>query len=148
MYGRSARRSFVVALVAGFPAVACASRQEAPPNPSVEIVQSLQGNWRLKSFAPQKPLEQPFQGLLDAQLKALTISFRGDQYFASGPGVNTQGRYEVRNAISGQFDATFFDPEGIAYPVSARFRGAELDFQSHNERWRGSGVLERAQETR
>ena len=145
---RSDRRSFVVVLVAALATLACASRQEAPPNPSVEIVQGLQGNWRLKSFAPQKPLEQPFQGLLDAQLKAMTVAFRGDQYFASGPGVNTQGRYEVRSAIGNQFEATFFDPEGIAYPVSARFRGAELDFQSHNERWRGSGVLERAQETR
>lgn len=78
----------------------------------------------------------------------MTIAFRGDQYFASGPGVNTQGRYEVKTALGGEFHATFFDPEGIAYPVSGRFRGTELDFQSHNERWRGSGVLKRAESAR
>jgi hypothetical protein len=96
------------------------------------------------SFAPEKPLDQPFQGLLDAQLKALTVTFRGDQYFAAGPGVNLQGRFQVTSAIGDQFSATLYDPEGIAYPISGRFRGSELDFQSHNERWRGTGVLARA----
>jgi len=147
MQARFGRRWLVVVIVGALGTAHCASRQEAPPNPTAVTVQGLQGDWRLKSFAPQKPLEQPFQGLLDAQLKALTISFRGDQYFASGPGVNTQGRFEVGTAIGSEFQATFFDPEGIAYPVSGRFRGTELDFQSHNERWRGSGVLERAQAT-
>jgi hypothetical protein len=58
--------------------------------------------------------------------------------------VNFQGRFEVTSAIGDQFSATLFDPEGVPYPVSARFRGSELDFQSHNERWRGTGVLSRA----
>ena len=123
---------------------ACSSKQEAPPNPTAVASANLGGNWRLVSFSPEKPLEQPFQGLLDAQLKSLTVSFRGDQYFASGPGVNLQGRFQVTSAIGDQFSATLFDPEGIAYPVSGRFRGNELDFQSHNERWRGAGVLSRA----
>jgi hypothetical protein len=148
MQARFGRRVFLVAIVGVLGTTQCASRQEAPPNPTVETVKSLQGNWRLKSFTPQKPLEQPFQGLLDAQLKAMTIAFSENQYFASGPGVNVQGRFEVGTAIGSEFQATFFDPEGIAYPVSGRFRGAELDFQSHNERWRGSGVLERAQAAR
>jgi hypothetical protein len=132
----------VVALGLGGPA--CGSKQEAPPNPTAAATANLGGNWRLVSFSPAKPLDQPFQGLLDAQLKALTVSFRGDQYFASGPGVNFQGRFEVTSAIGDQFSATLFDPEGVPYPVSARFRGSELDFQSHNERWRGTGVLSRA----
>jgi hypothetical protein len=123
---------------------ACGSKQEAPPNPTAAASANLGGNWRLLSFSPAKPLDQPFQGLLDAQLKSLTVTFRGDQYFASGPGVNLQGRFEVTSAIGDQFSATLFDPEGIAYPISGRFRSNELDFQSHNERWRGSGVLARA----
>ena len=141
-------RTLVVALFAAVGAVDCASRQEAPPNPAAETVQSLQGNWRLLRFTPEKPIGQPFQGLLDAQLQAMTVTFRGDQYFATGPGVNTQGRYEVKTAIGDDFTATFFDPDGIAYPVSGRFRGTELDFQSHNERWRGTGVLRRSDPAR
>ena len=138
------RRYFAFALASMFTTLACASKQEAPPSPTAETVKNLGGNWRLQSFTPQKPLEQPFQGLLDAQLKALTVSFQGDQYFAAGPGVNLQGRYQVTSAIGDQFSATLYDPDGVAYPVACRFRGAELDFQSQNERWRGSGVLVRA----
>ena len=123
---------------------ACASQQAPPPNPTVQTVQNLRGSWRLSSFSPQKPLEQPFQGLLDAQLKALTIEFKGDEYFATGPGVNLHGQFKITSAVGDQFSATLFDPDGVAYPVSGRFRGAELDFQSNNERWRGSGVLARA----
>lgn len=122
---------------------ACASRSESPPSPSVEVVKNLRGTWRLVRFQPDKPLGEPFQGLLDAQLKALSVEFRDDAYFATGPGVNTQGRYQITNAIGDQFSITLFDPDGVAYPVSARFRGVELDFISHNERWRGSGVLAR-----
>ena len=132
------------ALVVCLGGLACGSKQEAPPSPTAVAVKNLGGNWTLSSFAPEKPLEQPFQGLLDAQLKALIVSFKGDQYFASGPGINLQGRFQVTSAIDDQFSATLYDPEGIAYPVSGRFRGNELDFQSHNERWRGAGVLSRA----
>ncbi|HEX6764097.1 MAG TPA: hypothetical protein VF103_01440 [Polyangiaceae bacterium] len=146
----SSRRSFLGALclVGSFSMLACGSKQAPPPNPALAVAQNLHGTWRLKSFTPQKPLEQPYQGLLDAQLKALEIAFTGDTYSVSGPGITLNGRYQVTTAIGDQFDATLFDPEGVAYPVSCRFRGALLDFQSHNERWRGSGVLERAQAAR
>jgi hypothetical protein len=136
-------RCVVLALACVLGGTACASRQNAPPSPTAETLANLRGNWRLSSFSPQKPLEQPYQGLLDAQLKALVISFRGDQYFAAGPGVNLQGQFQVTSAVGNQFSMTLFDPDGVAYPVAGRFRGAELDFQSHNERWRGSGVLTR-----
>jgi hypothetical protein len=136
-------RCAVLVLACVLGGTACASRQEAPPSPTAETVANLKGSWRLSSFSPQKPLEQPFQGLLDAQLSALTVSFQGDQYFAAGPGVNLQGRFEVTSAVGDQFSMTLFDPEGVAYPVAGRFRGTELDFQSHNERWRGTGVLTR-----
>jgi hypothetical protein len=138
------RRSVVVALAGALGLAACASRQEPPPSPAAVVQKNLDGNWRLLRFTPEKPLGEPFQGLLDAQLQALTVTFRGDGYYAAGPGVNTQGRFQVTSAIGDQFSATFFDPDGVAYPVSARFRGTELDFQSHTERWRGSGVLARA----
>jgi hypothetical protein len=141
----SSRRSLLGALcvLGSFSVLACGSKQAPPPNPALAAAQNLHGSWRLQRFAPQKPLEQPFQGLLDAQLKALVIAFTGDTYSASGPGITLSGRYQVTTAIGDQFDATLFDPDNVAYPVSARFRGMELDFQSHNERWRGSGVLER-----
>jgi len=141
---RGPSHAVAVALLAGALALpSCASKQKAPDAPAVETARNLSGDWKLKSFTPERPLEQPYQGLLDAQLRALTVSFRGDQYFASGPGVNLQGRYVVTSAIGTSFQLTLFDPEGVAYPVAGRFRGTELDFQSQNERWRGSGVLAR-----
>jgi hypothetical protein len=133
------------ALAAAAFSTACASKQqEPPPNPAAETTRNLGGDWRLLSFAPEKPLGEPFQGLLDAQLKSLTVSFRGDQYFATGPGVNVQGHFQVTTAVGNTFQATLYDPDGVAYPVAGRFRGSELDFQSHNERWRGTGVLARS----
>jgi hypothetical protein len=148
MARRFSKRFVGVVLSCALGGAGCASRQEAPPSPTAETVRQLMGNWRLVSFTPQKPLEQPFQGLLDAQLKALTVTFQGDQYFAAGPGVNLQGRFQVTSAVGDQFSVTLFDPDGVAYPVAGRFRGAELDFQSQNERWRGTGVLTRAQASR
>jgi hypothetical protein len=134
----------ILALLAGAVAFSgCASKEQPPAAPAAETTRNLGGDWSLKSFTPEKPLEQPYQALLDAQLKALTVSFRGDQYFAAGPGVNLQGRYVVTSAIGTTFQMTLFDPDGVAYPVAGRFRGAELDFQSQNERWRGAGVLAR-----
>src|SRR6186713_926665 len=130
MQRRLGRGLVVAALLAVAGTIACASKPAPPPNPTAQTVRKLDGQWRLVSFSPEKPLDQPFQGLLDAQLKALTVSFRGDQYFASGPGVNLQGRFQVTSAIGDQFSASLFDPEGIEYPVSGRFRGNELDFQS------------------
>jgi len=147
MQRRLGRGLVVAALLAVAGTIACASKPAPPPNPTAQTVRKLDGQWRLVSFSPEKPLEQPFQGLLDAQLKALTVSFRGDQYFAAGPGVNLQGRYQVTSAVGETFEATLFDPDGVAYPIAGRFRGTELDFQSQNERWRGSGVLARAATT-
>jgi hypothetical protein len=145
---RALANSFAVVVLFGVSALACGSKQQTPPNPTAQTAQSLAGTWKLSSFTPEKPLEQPFQGLVDAQLKALTVSFQGDQYFAAGPGVNLQGRFEVTSALGDTFQATLFDPDGVAYPVAGRFRGAELDFQSQNERWRGTGVLTRAAPTK
>jgi hypothetical protein len=136
---------FAAVLLFGVSTLACGSKQQAPPpSPTAETLQQLGGTWKLSSFVPEKPLEQPFQGLVDAQMKALTVSFRGDQYFAAGPGVNLQGRFQVTTAIGETFQATLFDPDGVPYPIAGRFRGANIDFQSQNERWRGSGVLTRA----
>jgi len=141
---RALAHSFAVALLFGVSALACGSKQQAPPSPTAETLQHLGGTWKLASFIPEKPLEQPFQGLVDAQLKALTVSFQGEQYFAAGPGVNLQGRFQVTSAIGETFQATLFDPDGVPYPIAGRFRGTNIDFQSQNERWRGSGVLTRA----
>jgi hypothetical protein len=140
---RALAHSFAVVALFGVGALACGSKQQAPPSPTTETLQNLGGTWKLSSFIPEKPLEQPFQSLVDAQLKALTVSFQGEQYFAAGPGVNLQGRFQVTSAIGETFQATLFDPDGVPYPIAGRFRGANIDFQSQNERWRGSGVLTR-----
>src|SRR6188474_2635162 len=67
-------------------------------SPTVSANQRLQGNWRLLSFEPSLALEEPMKGLLDAQMKAMTISFANGEYTAAGPSVNTGGRYEVTSA--------------------------------------------------
>jgi hypothetical protein len=70
---------------------ACGSSQSAPADATSAASQRLSGNWRLLSFEPSLALEEPIKGLLDAQLKTLTISFANGEFTATGPGVNTSG---------------------------------------------------------
>src|SRR3954466_5308432 len=69
-----------------------------PTDPSAAASQRLQGNWHLVGFAPSLELEAPLKSLLDAQLQTLNISFTADQYTATGPGVESGGRYEITSA--------------------------------------------------
>jgi len=104
----------------------------------------LQGSWQLVSFHPSLELEEPLKGLLDAQLKTLTITFANGQFTATGPGVDTGGRYEVTNATGDSLSGRIYDRAGAGYGISGQFVGTQFRFVSTDTPWAGSGVLERA----
>lgn len=105
--------------------------------------QRLQGQWRVQSFVPESALEPPLQGLLNAQLGQLTVTFTGSDYTAIGPGINVSGRYQLQTAANDLVSASFIDSTGVAYRVSGRFDGPLFRFHSYDSPWRGDGVLER-----
>jgi len=105
--------------------------------------QRLQGDWRVKTFVPESALEAPLQGLLSAQLGAMTVNFVGDQYHASGPGMDIHGRYELKTAGNDLFDGIVYDASNVGYRVTGQFQGRALEFRSYDSAWRGSGTLER-----
>lgn len=106
--------------------------------------QRLQGNWRLVGFAPSLELEPPLKSLLDAQLQTLTISFGNAQFNATGPGVDTGGRYEILSAAGDSLTGRIYDRAGAGYGISGQFIGSQFRFTSTDSPWGGSGVLERA----
>jgi hypothetical protein len=116
-----------------------------PVSATASASQRLQGNWRLLSFEPSLALEEPLKGLLDAQLKTLTIGFSNGEFTAAGPSVNTSGRYEVKSAQGDSLSARIYDRAGAGYNVSGSFVGAQFQFLSEDSPWAGRGVLERVQ---
>ena len=132
-------------LLLGLSLLACGGGQSAPADPAVAASQRLGGNWRLVSFQPSLAIEEPLKGLLDAQMKQLTISFSGGEFSASGPGVNTGGRYEITGAQGDSFNGRIYDRAGAGYGISGQFVGSELRFTSTDSPWSGFGVLVRAQ---
>jgi hypothetical protein len=137
------KRFLAVVLVAHC-AAACGGSKPAPESPVAATVQRLEGDWKLLSFTPALALEQPLQGLLDAQLQTLTVSFAADEFTAAGPGVNAGGRYQVSSAAGESFTGMLIDRQGAEYTISGQFIGAQLRFISQDPPWRGSGVLERS----
>jgi hypothetical protein len=114
-------------------------------NPTSAAQQRLQGSWQLLGFQPSLQLEAPLQGLLDAQLRALTITFDAGSFTATGPGVETDGRYEITSGSSDSLGGRVYDKAGAGYGITGQFVGTQLRFQSTDSPWAGSGVLERAQ---
>lgn len=106
--------------------------------------QRLQGNWQLLSFQPSLQLEAPLQGLLDAQLRSLTITFNNGNFSAVGPGVDTGGRYEISNASGDSLSGRVYDRAGAGYGITGQFVGTQLRFTSTDTPWAGTGALERA----
>lgn len=104
----------------------------------------LQGSWQLVSFQPSLALEEPLRGLLDAQFKALTITFANGQFTAAGPGVDTGGRYEVISATGDSLSGRVYDRAGAGYGISGQFVGTQFRFLSTDTPWAGSGILERS----
>jgi hypothetical protein len=104
----------------------------------------LQGNWQLVSFRPALALEEPLKGLLEAQLKTLRISFSGGEFTATGPSVNTSGRYEIVSAEGAALSGKLYDRAGASYAITGQFVGQQFQFTSQEPPWAGNGVLEAA----
>ncbi len=142
MFGLS-RRAWLLAAALGL--AGCGSSQAGPAtNPTAAASQRLQGDWHLVGFAPSLELEPPLKSLLDAQLQTLGISFSNGQFSASGPGVDTGGRYEITGASGDSLNGRVYDRAGAGYGISGQFVGDQFRFTSTDSPWAGTGVLERA----
>lgn len=139
------RKSAPLALSCCLSLLGCGGGQEPAADPAAAAGQRLQGNWRLLSFQPSLAVEEPIKGLLDAQMKTLTVSFASGEYTAAGPGLNTSGRYQITSAQGDSLSARIFDRAGAGYGVSGHFVGSQFRFTSEDSPWAGFGVLERAQ---
>lgn len=126
-------------------ASACGGSSSAPADATAAASQRLQGDWRLQSFTPSLALEEPLRGLLSAQLSTMTVRFSADEFSASGPSVNTSGRYEITSAQGDALSGRVFDRAGASYGISGQFVGSEFRFTSEDPPWAGFGVLTRAQ---
>jgi hypothetical protein len=127
--------------------VACggsSSGGAAAASPTAQAAQRLEGTWQLLGFQPSLELEAPLKGLLDAQLKTLSIQFSAGQFTATGPGVDTGGRYEVTTASGDTLSGRVYDRAGAGYGITGEFVGTQFRFTSTDTPWAGSGVLERA----
>jgi hypothetical protein len=123
--------------------VACGGSSGPAANPSAAANQRLQGNWQLQGFQPSLELEAPLKGLLDAQLKMLAITFSNGEFTATGPGVDTGGRYEITSALGDSLNGRVYDRAGVGYGISGQFVGTQFRFTSTDTPWAGTGVLER-----
>jgi hypothetical protein len=130
----------------GWLAVACGGgggQASQATNPAAAASQRLQGDWHLVGFAPSLELEPPLKSLLDAQLQTLSINFSNGQFAATGPGVDTGGRYEIIDASGSSLTGRVYDRSGVGYGISGQFVGNQFRFTSTDSPWAGSGVLER-----
>ena len=112
-------------------------------SPTAQAAQRLEGNWQLLGFQPSLELEAPLKGLLDAQLKTLSINFSAGKFSATGPGVDTGGRYEITTASGDMLGGRVYDRAGAGYGITGEFVGTQFRFTSTDTPWAGSGVLER-----
>jgi hypothetical protein len=134
----------VLGLVGGVSlVVACGGSSGPAANPSATANQRLQGNWQLQGFQPSLELEAPLKAFLDAQLKTLTIAFSNGEFTATGPGIDTGGRYEITSASGDSLNGRVYDRAGAAYGISGQFVGTQFRFTSTDTPWAGTGVLER-----
>ena len=131
-------------LVAALALVGCGGSQSSQPaDPTAAASQRLQGDWHLVGFAPSLELEPPLKSLLDAQLQTLNISFASGQFTATGPGVDTGGRYEITSASGDSLGGRVYDRAGAGYGITGQFVANQFRFNSTDSPWAGSGVLER-----
>ena len=140
-----ARRALGLLFAAGCVAGCGGSSSGPAANPSAAASQRLQGNWHLVGFAPSLELEPPLKSLLDAQLQTLSISFSNGEFTATGPGVDTGGRYEIKDASGDSLSGRVYDRSGAGYGITGQFVGNQFRFTSTDSPWAGSGVLERVQ---
>ena len=122
--------------------VGCGGGQASQPStPSAVANQRLQGTWHLVGFAPSLELEPPLKSLLDAQLQTLNITFMNGEFTATGPGVDTGGRYEITDASGDSLSGRVFDRAGAGYGITGQFVGNQFRFNSTDSPWAGSGVM-------
>ena len=142
MFGLKQNASAVLA--AALCLAGCGGQGSQPTDPSAAASQRLQGDWHLVGFAPTLQLEAPLKSLLDAQLQTLNINFANGQFTASGPGLDTGGRYEITSASGDSLSGRVYDRAGAGYGITGTFVADQFRFTSTDSPWAGSGVLERA----
>lgn len=140
----NARFFLAVAVIGGASLLsACGSKQKSGPDSIVVAGQRLQGQWRVTAFTPESALDPPLQGLLQAELGQMTVTFTGSNYNAVGPGMNITGRFQIQSAEGDFLNGTFFDQTGVGYRTSGQFDGKLFRFHAYDTPWRGQGILER-----
>jgi hypothetical protein len=137
------RRHISLLLLTGLCCISCGGSARTPADAAAQASQRLQGDWRLLSFQPSLALEEPIKGLLDAQIKSLTVTFSNGELTAAGPGVNTSGHYQIDSAEGDSLNGHVYDRAGAGYGVSGQFVGSQFRFMSQDSPWSGQGVLER-----
>jgi len=139
-------RPWFLALALGLPVCSlsgCGSGQATGRDQLVVVSQRLSGSWRVQTFTPEQQLEAPLQGLLNAELGQLVITFAGDSYTAKGPGIDLAGRFQLQSGGGDLLEGLFYDSTGVGYRISGRFDGPVLNFRSYDSPWRGSGTMVR-----
>jgi hypothetical protein len=141
---RSAQFVFLAGLCLATPLLAGCGSKTSTADAVVSANQRLGGSWRLQSFSPSVPLDLPLQAVLSAELGQLIVTFNQGQFSAVGPGVNSNGRFEVTSAAGDQLALVLYDPQGVGYHFTAQFMNQELQFQSNDKPWTGMGSFKRA----
>ncbi len=127
----------------------CAGSSACGPKPSqgrdqlIVVNERLGGSWRVQTFTPEQALELPLQGLLNAELGQLIITFGNGSYTAKGPGIDINGRFQLTGGGGDLLEGVFYDSTGVGYRISGQFDGAVLRFRSYDAPWRGSGTMVR-----
>ena len=138
-------RSTSTLLLFSLMAAACGGGTSGQAQTPASVAQQrLQGSWRLLGFQPLLQLEAPLQGLLDSQLRAMTVAFDAGTFTATGPGVDTGGRVEITSASGDSLTGRVYDRAGAGYGITGQFVGTQFRFTSTDSPWGGSGVLERS----
>jgi hypothetical protein len=121
----------------------CGPKSAASADSVASATQRLQGTWKVAAFTPESTLEPPLQGLLNAQLGTLAITFQGDSFSAAGPGINFTGNFKIWSATFYDLSGSVYDQTGVAYRVSGQFEGPDFLFRSYDSPWKGQGKLVR-----
>lgn len=121
----------------------CGPKQNQGRDQLVVVTERLGGSWRVQTFTPEQQLELPLQGLLNAELGQLIITFGNGTYTAKGPGIDLAGRFKLTGGGGELLEGLFYDATGVGYRISGQFEGPILRFRSYDAPWRGSGTMVR-----
>jgi hypothetical protein len=127
---------------------ACLQNRPTQPDAAAAIAESkarLEGNWTLRQFVPERPLEPALDALLRAQFGVLGVEIRGEQLVARSGGLYAVRRLDIVESNGQRFRAQLRDDQGMTYELVGEFGIDRLEFTSLNDPWRGRGELARAQ---